>query len=101
MSSELTRILARIIDGQRPKGTNQSGRALQSIQSFKDDAAVTDDFGNVESTFTTLSAMTFSSLGTYRFDQIYFVNPYLLALTPSATAAQFGAARFALNVFSA
>lgn len=99
MASELTRILARIIDGQRAKQPSQPGRALQSIQSFKDDVGVTDDFGNVETTFSALSTMTFSSLGVGAFDDIYFVNPYVVALTPSANAAQFGAARYSLNVF--
>lgn len=99
MASELTRILARIIDGQKPKQAAQPGRALSSIQSFKDDFAITDDFGNVATTFSSLSAVTFSSLGTGSFDAIYFQNPYLLALTPSANAAQFGVARYSLNVF--
>jgi hypothetical protein len=99
VASELTRILARMIDGQRAKQPSQPGRALSSIQSFIDDVGVTDDFGNVVTTFSSLSATTFSSLGAGSFDAIYFQNPYLVALTPSANAAQFGAARYSLNVF--
>lgn len=98
MASELTRVLARLIDGQRAKQQGAPGRALQSIVSFKDDAAITDALA-ATTTFSALGAMTFAAVGALRFDQVAFTNPDVSVRESSAAPATFGTGRFGLAFY--